>query len=372
MKVALVHDDFTQAGGAESLFATIANLYPKAPIYTSLVDWEKVPESIDQSRIITSWIQKIPQAHKFYKALLPFYPLAFESFNFNKFDLVISSTTRFAKGVITKPKTIHVCYINSVPRFLYDKKSQIDYLPAIFQYLLKPCLTWLKRWDQASSNRVDRYISNSQNVAGKIREVYSKKSQIIYPFADIEFFKPAEVHNWKLKSQDYLLVVSRLVRWKKIDIAIKACASAGINLKIIGAGPDLKRLKKIASSFKLSESGVEFLGRVSKENLRELYQNSHASVVTQEEDFGISVVEAQACGVPVLAYILGGQAEIIIDGKTGLYFSDQTEKSLEDAIERLSKLKWTIANCRKNAENFSRAVFVRKLKESIKSYASKQ
>ena len=231
MKVALVHDDFTQLGGAESLFATIASLWPKAPIYTSLVNWHKLPKSIDPKRVKTSWLQKMPLASKFYKLLLPLYPLAFESFNFDDFDVIVSSTTRFAKAIITKPNTVHICYINSLPRFLYSEQVQTDYLPKILRIILTPLFQWLKRWEKVSASRADFYIANSENVKDDIRKHYQRESALIYPFADINFFKLAKIHNWKLKTQNYFLVVSRLVRWKKIDIAIKACVK--LNKKLI-------------------------------------------------------------------------------------------------------------------------------------------
>ncbi len=173
-KVALVHDDWVQTGGAESLFTTIAEIFPNAPIYTSLADWDKLPSEIDHKRIKTSFIQKIPLAKYFFKALLPIYPLAFESFDFSNYDLVISSTTRFAKGIITKPKTIHVSYVNSIPRFLWEDAKQQDYLNPIIRLLVQPALIWLKKWDRVASARVDRFIANSQNVKKKIKKVYGQ------------------------------------------------------------------------------------------------------------------------------------------------------------------------------------------------------
>src|SRR3989344_8012946 len=169
MKICLVHDDFCQAGGAESLFATITQIFPDAPIYTSLIDWQKLPKSLDPKRVKTSFIQKIPYATKFFKVLLPLYPLAFESLNFDDFDLVISSTTRFAKSIITKPETVHICYVNSLPRFLWNQNVKLDYLPLILRFVLKPITNWLRRWDKTSSSRVDYYIANSENIARKLK-----------------------------------------------------------------------------------------------------------------------------------------------------------------------------------------------------------
>ena len=364
-KVALVHDDFVQEGGAESLFAEIAQIFPNAPIYTSLVDWDKLQESIGRERIITSFIQKIPFAGKFYKLLLPLYPLAFESFNFDGFDLIISSTTRFAKSIITKPETVHICYANNIPRFIWDLEVQRNYLPQFLMNILRPYFSWLKRWDKTASSRVDFYIANSQNVQRRIYDNYSVLSQIIYPCADLDFYTIAKVHNWELKSKNYFLIVTRLVRWKKVELAIDALKNSASHLIIVGDGPDKRRLKRIV---KKGGVDVQFEGRVAKNRLKVLYQNAKALLVSQEEDFGISIIEAQACGIPVIAYGEGGQKEIIIENKTGLFFEIQSAQSLKDAIEYFSRLKWSKAACRKNALRFSRENFVFDLKAFIKEY----
>ena len=365
MKIALVHDDFSQRGGAENLFATIAQVFKSAPIYTSLVDANKLPPSISRDRLKTSFLQKVPFATKFYKALLPFYPLAFETFNFDDFNVVISSTTRFAKAIITKPNTIHICYINSTPRFLYSQKLQEDYLAQPIRLLAKPLLAWFARWDPVASTRVDHYIANSNYVASQVKKIYKRQAEVVYPFVDLAFFRPAKVHNWQLKSRDYFLVVSRLVKWKKIDIAIKACSGLDRNLIIVGVGPDKARLKQF------SDSSVDFLGRVTREKLRVLYQNARALIITQQEDFGIAAVEAGACGTPVLAFKSGGAAETVINHQTGLLFESQTVDSLKDAIEVFSHVKWTVPACRKNALKFSQAQFLESLKREVAKYGSK-
>lgn len=367
-KVALVHDDFMQDGGAENLFATIASIWPKASIYTSLVDWNKLPDSIEESRIKTSFIQKIPFARFFYKMFLPLYPLAFESFNFDDFDLVISSTTRFAKSIITKPETVHICYANNIPRFIWDLEVQRNYLPQFLINILRPYLSWLKRWDKACASRVDCYVANSQNVKRRIENHYNMQSFVIYPHADLDYYVVPKVHNWELKSKNYFLIVTRLVGWKKIEIAVRAVAELRSHLIIVGDGPDKSRLRQIA---KRKKANVKFEGRVAEERLKVLYQNTKALLVTQEEDFGISIVEAQASGIPVIAYKKGGQAEIVVGQKTGLFFEEQTAESLKDAIEYSSRIKWSETACRKNALRFSKENFVRDLKVYIEEHAKK-
>ena len=359
MKACLVHDDFCQLGGAERLFEEIAKIYPEAPIYTSLVNWSKIPIPINPDRIHTSFIQKIPYAAKLYKILLPFYPLAFESFDFSGFDLVISSTTRFAKSIVTKPSTVHISYVNSIPRFLYNQDQKDQYLPTILRFILKPYFSWLKRWDKTASSRVDFYVANSQNIAAQIKNVYGREAEVVYPAVDTDFFQNSR----KTKKSGYYLVVSRLVKWKKIDIAIEACQQLGVNLKIVGKGPDVSRLNK------LSGKGIEFIDNATSEELKGLYQNAKALIVTQEEDFGISMVEALACGTGIIAYGLGGSREIVVDGKSGVFFSNQAPKSLKDAINRHSKLKWESTACRKSALRFSRATFRKNLTSAVSKYA---
>ncbi len=362
MKVCLVHDDLVQEGGAERLFAEIAKIYPDAPIYTSLFDWSRIPKSIDPKRIKTSFIQKIPLANHLYKILLPLYPFAFESFDFSDFDLIISSTTRFAKSIITKPNTVHISYVNSVPRFLFNQNQADQYLPRLLRFILKPYFNWLKRWDKVASSRPDFYIANSQNVALLIMKVYELESTVIYPFADTDFFRKKRERLRELKSDSYYLVVSRLVKWKKIDIAIQAACELGVDLKIVGTGPDEERLKEILHSVQNDNQGsVEFLGSVSKEELRGLYQNAKTLIVTQEEDFGIAAAEAQSCGTAVIAYAKGGATEIIINNKTGLTFENQTANSLKDAIKRAAIVKYDHTVCRKNALRFTKVNFTKEL-----------
>src|SRR3989344_1462171 len=367
MKTCLVHDDFVQEGGAENLFAAIASIWPNAPIYTYLVDWNKLPESISRDRIISSFIQKISFSAKFHKLLLPLYPFAFESFNLDGFDLVISSTTRFAKSAITKPQTAHICYANNIPRFIWDLEMQKNYLPKLLAKIFVSYFSWLQKWDKAASSRVDFYIANSQNVQRRIKNNYGVTSQIIYPYADLDFYTVPKVHNWQLKSKNYFLIVTRLVRWKKVDLAIDALAKSSSPLIIVGDGPDENRLRRIAKR----SSKVQLAGRVTRKKLKELYQNARALIVTQEEDFGISMVEAQACGIPVIAYGKGGQKEIVLEAKTGLFFEIQSSQSLKDAIEYSSRLKWSKAACRKNALRFSKDNFISNLRALVKKHAAK-
>lgn len=358
MKIALVHDDFIQKGGAEKLFKTISEIYPKAPIFTSLVDFSKT--NISNERLRTSFVQKIPFAKKLYKALLPLYPFAFESFIFDKYDVVISSTARFAKAIITKPKTIHICYINSVPRFLWDEDEQKEYMPWILKILTKPLFIWFKRWDLVAASRPDYFISNSKNIAKTVRKIYGRESEVVYPYVDTDYFYPA-----KVRPQDYLLIVSRLVKWKRIEIAIQAVNKTGLKLVIVGSGPDKKRLEKIAGQ----NPEIFFAGSVTGNQLRLYFQFAKALIVTQKEDFGISTIESLACGRPVIAYRGGGQAEIIENKKSGIFFNNQSSQSIKDAIEAATKVKWDSSVIRKTALKYSKEVFISTFQKTIANYA---
>lgn len=364
MKVCLVHDDLVQLGGAERLFEEVSKIFPDAPIYTSLVNFEKLPKSINPNRIRASFMQKIPFATKFYKALLPFYPLAFESLNFDEFDLVISSTTRFANSIITKPKTLHICYMNSVPRFLYEDDKKNDYLHAAIHLLISPYMKWLNKWDKATASRVDIYIANSKNVQSKIKKFYSRDATVICPPVDTQFFKPDELKTQRSINQNYYLVVSRLAKWKRIDVAINAIGDSE-RLIIVGSGPDKSRLIKIAKGKK-----IEFKESISRAELKALYKDAKAFIVTQDEDFGIATAEAQACGTSAIAYRAGGSQEIIIEGKTGIFYNSQNPDSLKDAIKAHSKLKWGVVSCRNNALRFSKSAFKKSFKQAI-DYATK-
>jgi len=355
-KIALVHDDFIQAGGAERLFATIAEIWPKAPIFTSVADL-KVLEILGLSsrKIITSFIQSLPAKKKLYRAYFPLYPLAFESFNFDEYDVVLSSTTRFAKGVITKPLTCHIAYVNNPPRFLWDTKAYFgeENVPTLARLVLIPFISWLRLWDQTAATRVDFWLANSKNVAQRIKKRYLADAQIIYPGVDLSRFKPTA------KSEDFFLIVSRLAAWKKIEIAIEAFNTLKLPLKIVGEGPQKSKLQRMA------KKNIQFLGDFSDLEVAALFQKCRALVVTQEEDFGLTILEAHASGKPVISYREGGAGELIEEGKTGLFFFPQTSQALIEAIENFGKQKFDSQACLDNANQFSKGRFQQRLKEFV-------
>lgn len=414
LRVALVHDDFVQeARGGEEVFLAIAELFPEAPIYTSMAtgEWVKRIASSQQSgassrKISTSFMQKIPFKRKLQRALFPLYPLAFESFDFSDYDLVISSSSRFAHGVITKPETKHICYMNNPGRMFWESSQYFGSTPKTgdmqmdanekarmnankgsskLKTILSPALSYLRLWSYAAAQRVDHFIANSQNIAGKIERYFNREATVIYPFVDLQRFTPQVVNgelsmvngigkkkqltiNHKPLTGGYYLVVTRLNRWKRVDLAITAARNLGLRLKIVGEGPERKRLEKLAISHKpLASSQIEFMGKVSVEKLALLYRNCAALIMTQEEDFGLTALEAQACGRPVVAYGAGGVLETVVNpekartlsgqGATGEFFYPQTTDALVSVLRRFKPEAYDPVQCRKNAERFSRAMF---------------
>jgi len=384
LKVALVHDDFTQFGGGESIFLAIKELFPTAAIYTSLVtkEWVKRIASSQQSgassrKIFTSFMQKLPFKKKLQRAYFPLYPLAFESFDFSGFDLVISSSTRFAHGIITKPQTKHLCYMHSPGRMFWEPKSYFGEKSKL-RILLSLALAYLRLWDFTAAQRVDQFLTNSKHTTAKIAKYYHREAKVIYPFVDLERFTPSVngtssplaisaiprfARNCKssivngeetinhLPLTNYYLVVSRLTRWKRVDLAVKAALASNTPLKVVGDGPERSYLER------LGKGRVEFLGWVSGEELAKLFAGCQALVMPQEEDFGITSLEAQASGRPVVAFKAGGALETIAVGKTGEFFYPQTVEALIFALKKFRAGRYDPQACRKNAERFSKHRF---------------
>lgn len=352
MRVALVHDDLVQWGGAERVFLAISDLFPNAPIYTSIFDHSNpiLIEKLKGKKIITSFMQKIPGWRYLYKSLLPLYSIAFEQFDFSKYDLVISHTTRFAKAIITKPQTLHLSYCHTPPRFLWNFSGEK------VNKLLTPYLKFLKYYDVISSNRVDQFIAGSENARERIKKIYKRESGVLYPFVEERFFKDEEAFEG-----NYFLIVSRLTKYKKIDLVIKLFNKLGYKFKIVGVGPEYRHLASFA------KENVELLGRVSEELLLRIIAGCRALIIAGEEDFGITSLEAQAMGKPIIAYKAGGALETVIEGKTGIFFSSQDEESLKKALQRFLLRKIDSKDCVDNAKRFSKEIFQKKLLQVVKS-----
>lgn len=361
MRVAIVHDDLVQWGGAERVLLGLCEIFPDAPIYTSVFDYSnnQLAKRFANKNIITSFLQKIPGWKSLYKAILPLYPIAFEQFNFDEYDLVISHTTRFAKSIITKPKSKHICYCHTPPRFLWRFSGEGNYGPG------EVLMTKLRLYDQVSSKRVDHFIAGSKNAQRRIKKVYGQDSKVLYPFIDLDRFNNIESFDG-----GYYLVISRLNRYKKVDLAVSACLKLGFPLKIIGTGPELENLRKMVDH----HQNVEFLGQINDNLVVRVLSGCKALIVSGIEDFGLIALEAQALGKPVIAYKEGGCLETVIEGKTGLFFNYPSVESLMKTLKRFNDPStspgtglnhFDRAICKENAKQFSKEIFINNFQQTI-------
>lgn len=342
MKVALVYDRVNKWGGAERVLLAFKKIFPEADLFTSVYNknkasWAKV------FNIKTSFLQRIPFAsssHEFYAVLMP---LAFESLDFTGYDLIISVTSESAKGIITKPDAIHICYCLTPTRYLWSGYNYYFKNP-LLSFFAKPAVWYLRKWDKIASQRPDYYIAISKEVQARIKKYYNRDSEIIYPPLMLGNSSKAKSKN----RGDYFLVVSRLTNfYKRVDIAVEACSALRLPLKVIGTGRDEINLKRSAGPT------VEFLGRVSDEKLTDYYKNCKALIFPAAEDFGLAMVEAQAFGRPVIAFKSGGALDIIQEGKTGEFFSQQTASSLKSVLENFDDTRYNTKLCKDNVQKFS-------------------
>jgi glycosyltransferase involved in cell wall biosynthesis len=359
MKIALVHDYLVQYGGAERVLEAFQELYPYAPIYTLIHDQDSMHGHFTKSRIYTSFLQKFPFAKSRHRLFPPLMPLAIEGFDLSAYDVVLSDSSSFAKGVITRPETLHICYMHTPMRYAWDdcQKYTEDFgLPGFVRKLVPLFMSPIRLWDRVSAERVDHFISNSRFVANRIRKYYRKESTVIHPPVNVSQFYVS-----KEKPRDYFLMVGRLIAYKRHDIAIEAFNTLGLPLKIIGRGPELERLKKLAGPT------IEFLGRVEESELPRYYAECRGFIFPQEEDFGIVAIEAMASGKPLIAYRGGDIVEHMEEGTMGEYFDQQTKESLIEAIKRFKDEKYNGEYIRSKALPFDKERF----KATIKDYLEK-
>ena len=347
MRVALVHDFLNQYGGAERVLEQLHELFPSAPIYTSMFDPAAMPPAYREWDIRTSFMQRLPLVTQRHQAYLMAYPMAFESFDLSDYDVVISNSSAFCKGVLTGPDTLHVSYCLTPMRWAWRYRDYVsgERLGPIARFALPPFVHYLRLWDVTSAQRVDRYIGISRAVASRIRKYYGRDAEIIYPPVDTARFAPNGPPG------DYYLTVARLVPYRRIDLIVDAFNELGLPVKIVGEGRDRARLQSRAAP------NVEFLGRVDDASLTELYAGARAYLFPGEEDFGIAPVEAQAAGRPVVAYAAGGALDTVIDGATGVLFREQSPRALVGAVRTLERTPFDPSRIRANAERFSASVF---------------
>jgi glycosyltransferase involved in cell wall biosynthesis len=356
VRVALVHDYLNQYGGAERVLEVLHELYPDAPVYTSLFDRATVPRSFRSWDIRTSFLQRIPLSHRIHRALLPLYPLAFESFDLHEYDVVLSNSSAWAKGVITPPQTLHVCYCLSPMRWAwnYDAYVQREQLRGSARRLLPPVIHYLRIWDVVSAQRVDRFIGISRVVRDRIAKYYRREADLIFPPVDA-----ARIPMGAERSDEYL-VVSRLIPYKRIDLAVAACTRLGVPLRVIGDGRDREKLAALAGPT------VRFDGRVSDRDVHTALGRCRAFIFPGEEDFGIAPVEAMAAGRPVVAYAAGGALDTVSDGVSGRYFAPQTADALADTLASFDSASFDPDAVRAHAMQFDTAAF----KEQIQAYVA--
>ncbi len=364
LKVAIVHDYFNQYGGGERVAEALAELYPDAPIYTSIVDRElmKTWLKIDLDRIHTNFISRLPFSKQLSKHYFFLYPLAFASQNLKDVDIVISTSSYGAKFAHGKKSSVHIDYIHTVPRFLWGYDTELSryyakwfdkFLAPVYALLVPPMKWFLRNGDYDAAQHVDYFIANSNEVKARVKKHYNKEAVVIYPPVDTERFKGPS------KEGDYYLVVSRLGGYKKVDIVVEAFNKLGLRLKIVGVGPQFQYLKQLAAP------NVELLGRVSDAEVTNLMLACKALVFPTFEDFGIVPVEAMSAGKPVIAYGAGGALETVVEEKTGVFFKEQTAGSIIEATKRLEKLKFDAKVIRAQAAKFSKEVFKKKIADYV-------
>lgn len=355
MRVAIVHDYLNQAGGAERVVAMLHVMFPEAPIFTTIVDPETLWPALRDADIRPSWMQRLPGIPRHFRAYLPLYGKAIESFDLSEYDLVISSSSAFAKAAITRPDAVHICYCHTPMRFGWDYSRYVERAgyKALTRALLTLVIQRVRAWDLRTAVRPDLYVANSAVTAQRILRLYGRTSEIVFPPVDVSQYAPEPAH------EGFYLVVSRLNPYKRVDLAIRALNGSGRPLVIVGDGPARHVLELLA------DRNVRFLGRVPDSDVARAYARCRALILPGEEDFGITPLEANASGRPVVAFKGGGAVHTVVDGQTGVFFADQTPEALRDAIARCERTSWNTQTLRAHAEAFSPDVFVGRFRRLV-------
>jgi len=353
-KIAVVHDYLTQKGGAERVVIAIMKTFPDADLFTSIYDPEGTFPFFRKLKLKTTFLQKIYLPFLGHRIYLPLYPSAFKRLDLKEYDLIISSSSAFAK-CIKKDESIHIAYIHTPPRFLYFKeqyleKEKFSVMKKIYLYTF---LNYLKNEDIKAIRSADFILVNCRNTQEKIKRIYGRKSEIIYPPIEVENFSIAK------KTEDFFIIVSRLLPHKRVDIAISAFKRLGKKLIIVGNGPAYKQLRSISSS------NIEFYGSVDDETLKKLYSTCSALIFPQEEDFGIVPLECMASGRPVIAYGKGGVLETVLPDETGIFFYEQSPDAIIEAVKKFEKMNFEPERIREHAKGFDIETFQQKMREII-------
>jgi glycosyltransferase involved in cell wall biosynthesis len=347
MRIAVVHDYFTQLGGAEKVAEELMRMLPQATLHATVALPDRMPAGLAGLPVVTSWMQQLPLMRKYYRLFFLLYPLAVRSLDLSPYDLVISSSSGYAKGVQASRDAMHVCYCHTPMRWVwnFDTYSAREEMGVLKRLLLPSLVRGLRRWDEGASRQPDHFIANSRSVATRILQSYGRHAEIIHPPIDLNRFRAST------EQEDYYLVLARLVSYKRIDLAVRACSRLGRRLLVIGEGPDLDRLMATAGPT------VSFLGRLTDAEVEHYASRCRALLFPGEEDFGMAPLEIAAAGRPTIAYRAGGALETIVEGVTGVFFDRQEVEDLADAITRFERIEWSPAALRGHAENFGIDIF---------------
>jgi glycosyltransferase involved in cell wall biosynthesis len=362
LRVALIHDWLTGMRGGEKALEVFCEMFPAADLFTLVYLPGTTSPIIERRSVKCSPIQWLPLAGKLYRQYLPLFPIAVEQFDLDGYDLVISTSHCAAKSVVVTGRARHLCYCLTPMRYAWDQFDAyfgVDRVGTLGNLMLRPILAALARWDRATEGRVHRYLAISQYVARRIALYYNRQSTLVYPPVDTDFYTAdTDVPATPGHPPKYL-VVSALVPYKRVDLAMMAARQAGVGLTVVGNGPERVNLERLAGN------GIELVGWRTDGEIRDLYRSSIATILPGEEDFGIVPVEAQACGRPVVALGRGGALDTVIDGQTGVLFDDTTVDALSAALQRTAAIRWDASRIRQHAERFSRARFVDEIQHIV-------
>ncbi len=331
-------------------------LYPEAPVYTSFLSSRNLPESVMSWDVRTSFVQRLPFLHQVAQRYIPLFPLAFESFDFSSYDVVLSSSSACAKGILTGPRTLHICYCHTPLRYAWEPHldARLRFASPAVRAGSNLLLHYLRLWDRLAADRVDHFIANSRNIAAKIAKYYRREATVIHPPVDVERFPPAG------GSGRYFLVLSRLVAYKRVELAVEAFTRLGLPLKVAGDGPERRRLEAMAGPT------IEFCGYAADGEVPALIDGCVALVFPGEEDFGIVPVEAMAAGKPVIGLGRGGLLETVVDGETGILFPEATAASLIEGVSRFAPGDFDPESISRHAAAFSKERFKREIEEFVR------
>ncbi len=358
MRVALVHDYLVQYGGAERVLEALCELFPLAPVYTLVYDEKLFASRLGGRKVYTSFLQNFPLSKTHHRAFPVLMPMAIESFDLSSYDIVISDSNSYAKGVVTGPETLHICYCHTPMRYAWDNYysyAEGFSFSSVIKKIIPLAMNYIRLWDKISADRAEKFIANSNFVKRRIMKYYQENAEVVYPPVDMSFYNAKK----NIKKENYFLIVGRLIPYKRFDLVVEAFNILKLPLKIIGEGPEAQKLKKMAGA------NIEFLGRLTDSEARDYYARAKAFIFPQEEDFGIVALEAMASGTPLIAYRGGGALESVQEGINGVFFGSQNVGSVIRAVEKFQRKKFNSDVIKASVRKFDKKIFQDKIKEIV-------